>query len=82
MRETVLVIMCILFIVCYFKVGNEVGRIKPFYILYVAVMAFMFGVLLVISLTLIDQNDALEKRANGKCPEYEQINNVYILKKK
>ena len=81
MRETVLIIMCILFIVCYFKVSIEVGRIKPFYLLYVAAMAFMFGIMVVVNLTLIDQNSALEKRVKGKCPEYEQINNVYVLKK-
>ena len=74
--------MCILFVVCYFKVGIEVGRIKPLYILYVAAMTLMFGILVVINLTLIDQNDELQKRAKGKCPEYEQINNVYIIKKK
>jgi len=81
MREIFLTVMCILFVVCYFKVGNEVGKIKPLYILYVAAMVFMFGILVVVNLTLIDQNDALEKRAKGKCPEYEQINNVYIIKK-
>ena len=81
MRETFLTVMCILFVVCYFKVGIGVGKIKPLYILYVAAMAFMFGIMVVVNLTLIDQNSALEKRVKGKCPEYEQINNVYVLKK-
>jgi UPF0716 family protein affecting phage T7 exclusion len=81
MREIFLTVMCILFVVCYFKVGNEVGKIKPLYILYVVAMVFMFGILVVTNLTLIDQNNTLEKRAKGKCPEYEQINNVYIIKK-
>jgi hypothetical protein len=62
-------------------VGIEVGKIKPLYILYVAAMVFMFGILVVTNLTLIDQNNTLEKKAKGKCPEYEQINNVYIIKK-
>jgi hypothetical protein len=41
----------------------------------------MFGILVVTNLTLIDQNNALEKRVKGKCPEYEKINNVYVIKK-
>lgn len=81
MRETVLIIMCIFFVICYFKVGITIGNIKPSYMLYVAAMALMFGILLVISLTLIEQNDDLTKKNKNKCPEYEQINNVYILKK-
>lgn len=81
MREIFLTGMCILFLVCYFKLAIEVGKIKPLYLLYVAAMLSMFGTLVVTNLTLIDQNNALEKRAKGKCPEYEQINNVYIIKK-
>jgi len=82
MRETVLIVMCILFVVCYFKVGTEIGRIKPIYVLYIAAMTFMFGILVVINLTLINQNDVLIEKTKNKCPEYEQINNVYIIKKK
>lgn len=82
MRETILIIVCILFVVCYLKNGQCIDEKKPIGILYLGAMLFMFGLLFVISLVLIDQNDDLEKRAKGKCPEYEEVNGLYKVKSK
>jgi hypothetical protein len=82
MRETILIIMGILFTICYIKVGTEVAKTKPFYVLLVAAMLSMFAFELAITLTLISQNDALKSKVKNKCPEYEEVHGLYRLKKK
>ena len=81
MRETVLIILIILAIVCFFKTGLCIDENKPYAILYLAGLVFMCGISIVCNFILIRQNNELTEKVKGKCPEYEQINNVYILKK-
>jgi hypothetical protein len=81
MREIVLGIMSVLAIVCFFKGGMCISDKKPMGILYLAALVFTCGISIVCNFTLIKQNDALEKKTNGKCPEYEEVHNVYKLKK-
>lgn len=80
MREIFLIIICILFIVCYIKAAYCIDDNKLKGILYIAAMLFMFGALFTLSLTLINQNDELEKKVKGKDPQYEEVRGVYKLK--
>jgi hypothetical protein len=82
MRETVLIIMAVVAIVCYFKVGNRIDNTKPTGLAYTALLLLIFGFSLMLNFTLIAQNDKLEEKVKNKCPEYEKVENVYILKKK
>lgn len=77
MREIFLGIMCILFVVCYFKAGWN-GKVVT--TLYLGAMALIFGISMLLNFTLINQNDKLRKKVENKCPEYEEVHNVYRLK--
>jgi hypothetical protein len=73
MRETILIIMSIVAVLCFFKAGMCIDSGKPKGILIMAVLFFICGISILINFILISQNDKLEKQ--------EKIENVYILKK-
>jgi len=81
MREIILIIMAILAILCFYKAGTCMKDEKPYGILILGVLLFICGISLMLNFTLIGQNDTLIEKTKNKCPEYEQIENVYQLKK-
>ena len=85
MRETVLVIMIILFIIGYFKVGYAIDDKKYSRIYYVFLMVILFGISMLLNFTLIVQQDDYEKEIKELkkgLPQYEEVHGVYIIKKK
>jgi hypothetical protein len=44
-------------------------------------MTFIFGILVVQNLALIDNNDELREKVKNKCPEYEKVE-LYKLKER
>jgi archaellum biogenesis protein FlaJ (TadC family) len=64
MRETVLVIMIILFIIGYFKVCYAIDDKKYSKIYYVFLMVALFGISMLLNFTLIAQQDNYEKEIN------------------
>jgi hypothetical protein len=81
MREIFLGIMVILFIVCFFKASLCIKNEKQYGVLILGVMFFLFGISILLNFALISQNDELTEKVKNKCPEYEEVPNVYILKK-
>ena len=85
MRETVLVIMIILFIIGYFKVCYAIDDKKYSRIYYVFLMVALFGISMLLNFTLIAQQDNYEKEIKELkkgLPQYEEVHDVYIIKKK
>jgi len=82
MREIFLVIMGVVALVCYFKVGYKIDKTKPMGLVYTALLLLICGFSLMLNFNLISKNDKLEEKVKNKCPEYEKVENVYILKKK
>lgn len=90
MRETVLIIMIILFIIGYFKVGYALcnkndEKILKSKILYIALMLVLFGFSMVINFILINQQGYYEKEIKELkkgLPQYEEIRGVYRIKNK
>ena len=84
MRETVLVIMIILFIIGYFKVCYAIDDKKYSRIYYVFLMVILFGISILLNFILIVQQDDYEKEIKELkkgLPQYEEIHGVYIIKK-
>jgi uncharacterized membrane protein len=81
MRETILIIMSILAVLCFFKAGMCIDSKKPKGLLIIAVLFFICGISILINFTLLYQNDKLEKQDKKESLKYEKIENVYILKK-
>jgi len=75
-----LIIICVLFIVGYFKVCYAIDKEKFNKILYVFLMTFLFSLSILVNFIFLHKNDELTKKVENKCPEYEQIT-VYKLKK-
>ena len=85
MRETVLVIMIILFIIGYFKVCYAIDDKKYSRIYYVFLMTFLFAISILLNFLLIVQQDDYEKEIKELkkgLPQYEEVHGVYIIKKK
>lgn len=85
MRETVLVIMFILYIIGYFKVCYAIDDKKHSRIYYVFLMIFLFGISILLNFILIVQQDDYEKEIKElkkELPQYEEIHGVYIIKNK
>ena len=84
MRETVLVIMFILYIIGYFKVGYAIDDKKHSRIYYVFLMTFLFSISILLNFILIVQQADYEKEIKELkkgLPQYEEIHGVYIIKK-
>ena len=84
MRETVLVIMIILFIIGYFKVCYAIDDKKYSRIYYVFLMTFLFALSILLNFLLVVQQDDYEKEIKELkkgLPQYEEIHGVYIIKK-
>lgn len=84
MRETVLVIMFILYIIGYFKVCYAIDDKKHSRIYYVFLMIFLFAISILLNFILIVQQDDYEKEIKELkkgLPQYEEIHGVYIIKK-
>ena len=80
-REIILGIMCVLFIIGYFKSCFSIEKEKWYNVYWIMLMTFLFGISMLLNFLFIDSNDDLRKKVENKCPEYEQIT-VYQLKKK
>lgn len=84
-REIILGIMCILFIIGYFKSADSIDEEKFSGLYYIFLMTFLFGISILLNFIFIVNQDRLEKELIEKSkglPEYEEIHNVYIIKKK
>jgi RsiW-degrading membrane proteinase PrsW (M82 family) len=81
MIKIFLTIMIILFVIGYFKIGLSINKEKPSKILWLFLMTFIFGILVVQNLALIDNNDELREKVKNKCPEYEKVE-LYKLKER
>ena len=84
MRETVLVIMFILYIIGYFKVCYAIDDKKYSRIYYVFLMTFLFALSILLNFLLVVQQDDYEKEIKELkkgLPQYEEIHGVYIIKK-
>ena len=84
MRETVLVIMFILYIIGYFKVCYAIDDKKHSRIYYVFLMTFLFSISILLNFILIVQQADYEKEIKELkkgLPQYEEIHGVYIIKK-
>lgn len=81
MREIFLGIMIILAVISFFKAGMCIDDKKLKGMIYVIILFFITGISIMLNFTLVNKNDELLKKTKNKCPEYEQAQNVYILKK-
>ena len=84
MREIVLIIMVILFIIGYFTVCYAIDDKKESRLNYVYLMVFLLGVSIGLNFTLIRlQNNYIKEIESLKkgLPQYEEIHGVYIIKK-
>jgi hypothetical protein len=85
MREIFLIIMAIIAIISYFKLGYALVKLdgkehlKGF--LSLIGITFVCAISLLLNFTLIDMNDTLVKENKSKRPEYQEIK-AYTLKKK
>ena len=85
MIETVLVIMVILFIIGYFKVGYAIDDKKYSRIYYLFLMTSLFGISILLNFLLITNQYIYEKEIEEPkegLPKYEEIHGIYIIKKK
>ncbi len=83
MKETVFAVCFLLVIIFYFKIGYSLDKNKQgaFTMLSLAGLIFIALTFLVLTYSLSNMNRDLEKQLDSKCPQYEKIDNVYILKK-
>jgi RsiW-degrading membrane proteinase PrsW (M82 family) len=84
MREIILGIMCVLFIIGYFKSCYSVDEEKKSGILWIFLMTFLFAFSMLLNYIYIEKQDRLEKQLIEKSkglPKYEEIHGVYIIKK-
>ena len=85
MREIILTIMIILFIIGYFKVFYAIADKKFSRIYYVFLMTFLFSISILLNFLYITKQDDYEteiKELKKGLPQYEEIHGVYIIKKK
>ena len=85
MRETIIVIMFILYIIGYLKVCYAIDDKKYSRIYYVFLMMFLFSISILLNFILIVQQYDYEKEIKELkkgLPQYEKIHGVYIIKKK
>ena len=84
MRETIIVIMFILYIIGYLKVCYTIDDKKYSRIYYVFLMMFLFGISILLNFILIVQQYDYEKEIKELkkgLPQYEEVHGVYIIKK-
>jgi hypothetical protein len=84
-REIILGVMCVLFIVGFFKAGLRIDDKKLSGVLWIGFLAFLFAFSMFLNFMLIQEQDELEKKLKDKSkglPEYEETHGVYIIKKK
>jgi len=80
-RFIMLIIMGVIVCICYFGIAFSIEEKKLTKgILSLFVMIFIALISLFINFVIINQNNELEKKLKGKCPEYKKIENVYQLK--
>jgi hypothetical protein len=82
MREIILTVMIILFVIGYFKIAFSLDIKKRSKILWLVLMTFMFGFSILLNFLFINTNDELTEKVKNKCPEYEKVENVYKLKER
>jgi len=71
-------ILAILSLIGYF--GASLSKNEGVKILYIILWAFITAVLFATIMVQFGIINKLEKEAKGKCPEYQKIENAYILK--
>jgi ABC-type lipoprotein release transport system permease subunit len=83
MREIIFIVCFGLTIIFYSKIAYSLDKNKQgvSVILSLASLIFIALTFLVLTYSLSEMNRDLEKQLDSKCPQYEKIDNVYILKK-
>lgn len=84
-REIILGVMCVLFIIGFFKAGLKIDNKKPSGVLWIGFLLFLFAFSVILNFVLIQEQCNLEKEIKDKSKgllEYEEIHGVYIIKKK
>lgn len=76
-------IMIILIIISYFKIAYSLDREKfKTGLLFLALLTFVSCIAVTILIMVLETKNELEEKVKNKCPEYEEIHNVYKLKTK
>lgn len=70
-------IVAILFIIAYCKVGMTIKPEKFFWFFIYTVIA---SVSLFTTITLIIEINEMKEKLENKCPQYEEVHNLYKLK--
>ncbi len=75
-------VLSALVVICYFKLAYSIDN-KKFNsgILSLFGLTFITAMSIMLLVTTIEENNELQKQIKAKCPQYEKIENVYILKK-
>lgn len=77
-----IVVMAGLCIYSFFKIANALNKenhLSGMLGLFIIMLISLTSLFLII--IVMEQNEKLERQSKGKCPEYQKIENVYILKK-
>jgi hypothetical protein len=82
MREIILTVMIILFVIGYFNIAFSLDIKKRSKIFWLFLMTFIFGFSILLNFLFINTNDELTEKVKNKCPEYEKMENVYKLKER
>lgn len=72
--------MLVLALVCFYRAGMCMDDNKQYGIFFMAGLFLICVLSIMLTFTLIIQNDKLEEQSK-RLPKYERIENVYILKK-
>lgn len=83
MKEIIFIVCFGLTIIFYFKIAYSLDKNKQgiFTVLSLVGLMFISLTFLVLTYSLSQINSEVEKKLESRCPQYEKIDNVYILKK-
>jgi hypothetical protein len=84
MKEIIFAVCFLLTIIFYFKIAYSLDKNKQgfFTLLSLAGLLMISLIFLLLTASLSNENIYLKNKLNSKCPQYEKIDNVYILKNK
>jgi NADH:ubiquinone oxidoreductase subunit 3 (subunit A) len=83
MKEIIFIVCFGLTIIFYFKIAYSLDKNKQgiFTVLSLVGLIFISLTFLVLTYSLSQINSEVNKKLESRCPQYEKIDNVYILKK-
>lgn len=83
MKEIIFIVCFVLTLIFYFKIAYSLSKNKQgiFTVLSLVGLMFISFTFLFLTYSLFQINSEIEKKLESKCPQYQKIDNVYILKK-